>query len=49
MKEAIAIIAMQLSRAEQKRQLAYMAETQGRDFAQAVHDKVKSAKGFKAK
>lgn len=49
MSEAVQIITMQISRAEQQRQLAFMAETQGREFAQAVHDKVKASKGFKAK
>ena len=47
MKEAVEIINMQLSRNEQRRQLQYMAETQGREFAQQVHDKVKDAGGLR--
>lgn len=49
MKEAVDIITMQISRAEQRRQLAFMADTQGREFAQVVYDKVKELKGLKAK
>ena len=49
MKEAVEIITMQITRREQQRQLAFMAETQGREFAQQVHDKVKAAGGLRAK
>ena len=49
MKEAIDIITMQFSRSEQRRQLQFMAETQGREFANTVHDKVKAAGGLKKK
>lgn len=49
MAQAIDIITMQIDRREQGRQLAYMAETQGKDFAQTVHDKVKAAGGLKNK
>lgn len=47
MTEAIHIISMQLSRGEQGRQLRFMAENQGQEFAKQVHDKVKVAGGFK--
>lgn len=49
MAQAVDIITMQISRREQGRQLAFMAETQGQEFAQTVHDKVKSAGGLKKK
>lgn len=49
MKEAIDIVTMQISRREQMRQLSYMRETQGQEFAQQVHDKVKAAGGVKRK
>lgn len=49
MKEAIEIITNCIDRREQMRQLAYMRETQGADFAQQVHDKVKAAGGVKRK
>lgn len=48
MKEAVDIVTMQISRREQIRQLQFMEQTQGRDFAEKVRDKVKSAGGFKA-
>ena len=47
MNEAVEIITMQLTRREQQRQLRFMAETQGREFASKVHDKVKAAGGLK--
>ena len=49
MPEAIHIISMQLSRSEQLRQLRFMADTQGREFATRVHDLVKEAGGLKKK
>jgi len=42
MEEAVDIIAMQISRREQQRQLNYMKQTQGEEFAQKVHDKAKA-------
>lgn len=47
--QAIEIITMQLTRAEQGRQLAFMAENQGREFAEMVRAKVKAAGGVRAK
>lgn len=47
MTEAIHIISMQLSRNEQNRQLRFMADTQGQEFARQVHDRVKEAGGLK--
>lgn len=47
MKEAIEIITSCIDRREQGRQLSFMAQTQGQEFAQAVHDKVKSKGGLK--
>ena len=49
MNEAIHIITLQLTRREQQRQLRFMAETQGREFASKVHDKVKQAGGLRTK
>ena len=49
MNEAIHIITLQLTRSEQQRQLRFMAETQGREFASKVHDKVKAAGGLRTK
>lgn len=49
MKEAVEIIAMQISRAEQLRQLRFMEETQGRKFAEQVYSKVMAANGMKKK
>lgn len=47
MPEAIHIISMQLSRNEQRRQLRFMADNQGQEFATLVHDKVKASGGLK--
>lgn len=47
MKEAVDIVTMQLSRQEQLRQLRFMVDTQGREFADSVYSKVKSAGGLK--
>lgn len=47
MPEAIHIISMQLSRSEQRRQLRFMADNQGQEFATRVHDKVKASGGLK--
>ena len=47
MHEAIHIISMQLSRGEQRRQLRFMSDTQGQEFAMRVHDRVKEAGGLK--
>lgn len=49
MKEAIEIITNCIDRREQMRQLTFMRETQGREFAQQVHDKVKAGGGVKKK
>lgn len=49
MKEAIELITNCIDRREQMRQLSFMRETQGEDFAQQVHDKVKAAGGVKKK
>ncbi len=49
MKEAIEIVTNCIDRREQMRQLSFMRETQGEDFAQQVHDKVKAAGGVKKK
>lgn len=43
MEQAVEIIAMQLSRGEQGRQLRFMADTQGEKFAQQVKAKVRAA------
>jgi len=40
MQEAVEIIGMQLSKSGQARQLRYMEETQGREFAEQVKAKV---------
>lgn len=47
MKEAIEIISMQISRSEQIRQLQFIEQTQGREFAENVKEKVRAAGGFK--
>lgn len=49
MKEAIEIITNCIDRREQMRQLSFMRETQGQEFAQQVHDKVKDGGGVKKK
>lgn len=49
MKEAIEIITNCIDRREQMRQLSFMRETQGQEFAQQVHDKVKAGGGVKKK
>ena len=49
MKEAVEIITNCIDRREQMRQLSFMRETQGQEFAQQVHDKVKAAGGVKRK
>ncbi len=49
MKEAIEIITNCIDRREQGWQLSFMRETQGEEFAQQVHDKVKAAGGVKKK
>ena len=49
MKEAVEIITNCIDRREQMRQLSFMRETQGVEFAQQVHDKVKAAGGVKRK
>ena len=43
MKEAVEIIAMQISRREQMRQLQFMEQTQGRKFAEDVLAKVRAS------
>lgn len=47
MKEAVEIIMSSFDLREQIRQLSFMRETQGEEFAQQVHDKVKAAGGVK--
>lgn len=47
MPEAVEIIAMQISRIEQMRQLQFMEQTQGREFAEKVLAKVKANGGVK--
>ena len=49
MKESIELITNCIDRREQMRQLAFMRDTQGQDFAKQVHDKVKAAGGVKKK
>lgn len=49
MKEAVEIIMSSFDLREQIRQLSFMRETQGEEFAQTVHDKVKAAGGVKKK
>jgi len=49
LKEAIEIVTNCIDRREQGRQLSFMRETQGEEFAQQVHDKVKAAGGVKKK
>lgn len=45
--EAVDIITLQSSRREQMRQLQFMAQTQGRPFAEQVLAKVKGAGGVR--
>lgn len=47
MKEAVEIISMQISRREQIRQLQFIEQTQGREFAEQVKGKVRSTGGFR--
>lgn len=47
MKEGIEIVTNCIDSREQGRQLSFMRETQGEEFAQQVHDKVKAAGGVK--
>lgn len=47
LKEAVEIIMSSFDLREQIRQLSFMRETQGEEFAQQVHDKVKAAGGVK--
>ena len=47
LKEAVEIIMSSFDLREQIRQLSFMRETQGEEFAQQVHDKVKEAGGVK--
>lgn len=47
MPEAVEIIAMQISRIEQMRQLQFMEQTQGREFAEQVLARVKASGGVK--
>lgn len=47
LKEAVEIIVMQISRREQIRQLQFMEQTQGREFAEKVLEKVRANKGVK--
>lgn len=49
LKEAVEIIMSSFDLREQIRQLSFMRETQGEEFAQQVHDKVKAAGGVKKK
>ena len=49
MNEAIEIITNCIDRREQIRQLSFMRETQGEEFAQQVGAKVKAAGGVKKK
>lgn len=47
MKEAVDIISACITRREQSRQLRFMAETQGREFAEQFAAKVKAAGGVR--
>jgi hypothetical protein len=47
MHESVEIIVMQSTKREQSRQLKFMAETQGRAFAEQVLAKVKAANGVR--
>lgn len=49
MKEAIEIVTNCIDRREQIRQMSFMRETQGDEFAEQVHAKVKAAGGIKKK
>jgi hypothetical protein len=49
LKEAIEIVTNCIDLREQGRQLSFMRETQGEEYAQQVHDKVKAAGGVKKK
>lgn len=43
MDQCIEIIGQQITKAGKARQLSFIAETQGKEFAQKVHDKAKAA------
>lgn len=49
MAEAVEIVMSQISKSAQGRQLSFMRETQGEDFAQKFLAKVKAAGGVKKK
>jgi hypothetical protein len=49
MAQAVEIVTNCIDRREQGRQLSFMRETQGEEFAQQVNDKVKAAGGVKKK
>lgn len=43
MEQCVDIIGQQITESEKYRQLSFIAETQGKEFAQKVHDKAKAA------